>query len=65
MSSKPEEPTPTKERRQINWMVVGIIVFAIAVAIEGAWTDSIDKSDSVPAPTATTTVTPAPSPLSP
>ena len=48
-----------RPKRQVNWLVVGIIAFTIAVAALGAWADSIGGNDTAsPAPAATATVAP-------
>jgi len=67
MQSEPtKDAAPGSKKRRISWVAVGIIVFAIVVAVEGAWIDSIDKSDSsAPAPTASATATPVATPASP
>ena len=44
-------------RRPVNWVAIGIIVFAIAVAALGALADGIESGSSQSAfPTATPTV---------
>jgi hypothetical protein len=52
------QPATVKKKREINWVAVGVIVFAIAVAALSAWTDTIGGGESAsPTPAATATVT--------
>jgi ABC-type transporter Mla subunit MlaD len=65
-SENGRRPAARGRKRQINWVAVGIIVFALAIAALGAWADSIGgNAGSGATPAASATAVPVGAPISP